>query len=520
MHNSNVSRINPTGDELMAKKVIIVGGGTGGLTAAMLLAHKGVDVTVFEKQHELGGRSGALRMGDYTFDLGCTMLMLKFVLDEMFELVGERTEDHLACERLNPLYQLCFGDLSLNMFSDPEAMRSELEKHFPGSAQGYDLFMHKEKKRFQKLFPGLQRDYSKLRSLLSRELMAALPYLAIGQSMYGVISKYFSQETLKIAMTFQSQYLGMSPWNCPGGFAIIPFLEHYYGIYHVQGGINRIPAAMSAIIEEKGGRINMGASVRQLLIKNKKAIGVVLEDGSAHHADAVIVNADVAYSLSQLMNNEHRTRYTPDKLKNLRYSCSTFMIYLGLDTAWQTPAHHTFLFARDVKKNMADIFSHYQLPEDISIYIANPAVNDSSMAPPGGSALYILVPVPNTRADIDWNQHKQAFRDKVLGLLEQRAEFKDLRTHIRCETIITPQNWERDFNIFYGAPFSLAHSIDQMLCFRPRNKFDEIESCFLVGGGTSPGSGLPTIYESARISTNSMLKQFNMTPYPVRPLQR
>jgi phytoene desaturase len=504
----------------MAKKVIIVGGGTGGLTAAMLLAHKGLDVTVFEKQNELGGRSGALRMGGYTFDLGCTMLMLKFVLDEMFELVGERIDDHLVCERLNPLYQLCFGDLSLNMFSEPEAMRSELEKHFPGSAQGYDLFMRREKKRLQMLFPGLQRDYSTLRGLLSRDLIAAVPYLAIGQSMYGVIGKYFSEETLKIAMTFQSQYLGMSPWNCPGGFAIIPFLEHYYGIYHVHGGINRIPAAMSAIVEKKGGRIHTGTGVRHLIITNKKATGVVLEDGSAHHADAVIVNADAAYSLAHLMNNEHRTRYTPKKLKNMRYSCSTFMIYLGLDTVWKTPAHHTFLFARDVRKNMDDIFSHYRLPEDFSIYIANPAVNDPSMAPSGGSALYILVPVPNTRADIDWKQHKQAFRDKVLGLLEQRAEFKGLRAHIRCETVITPQNWERDFNIFYGAPFSLAHSLDQMLCFRPRNKFDEIESCFLVGGGTSPGSGLPTIYESARISTNSMLRQFNMTPYPVRPLPR
>jgi len=176
----DVSRNNLTGNMQMAKKVIIVGGGTGGPPAAMLLAHKGLDVTIFEKQSELGGRSGALRMGDYTFDLGCTMLMLKFVLDEMFDLVGERTDDHLVCERLNPLYQLCFGDLSLNMFSEPEAMRSELEKHFPGSAPGYDLFMHKEKKRLQMLFPGLQRDYSSLRGLLSRDLIAALPYLAIG----------------------------------------------------------------------------------------------------------------------------------------------------------------------------------------------------------------------------------------------------------------------------------------------------------------------------------------------------
>ena len=158
------------------------------------------------------------------------------------------------------------------------------------------------------------------------------------------------------------------------------------------------------------------------------------------------------------------------------------------------------------------------MPDDISIYIANPGVNDPSMAPPGESALYILVPVPNTRAEIDWSLHKQAFRDKVLGLLEQREEFKGLRSHIRRETVITPRNWERDFNIFFGAPFSLAHSLDQLLCFRPRNRFEEIENCFLVGGGTSPGSGLPTIYESARISTNSILKQSGITPYPTRPL--
>jgi len=498
----------------MRKKVIIIGGGTGGLTAAMLLAHKGLQVTVFEKQQELGGRSGALRMDGYTFDLGCTMLMLKFVLDEIFELVGEETGDHLVCRRLNPLYRLCFDGLSLNMYSDPGQMQEELEKHFPGSGRGYAVFMEKEKVRFRKLFACLQRDYSSVRSLLSTKVLAAFPYFALGQSLYRVMSSYFSEEPLKIAMTFQSQYLGMSPWNCPGAFAIIPFLEHYYGIYHVQGGINRIPAAMSRIIEKKGGEIHTGKAVRQVIIKNKKAEGVLLDDGSEHYADAVIVNADIAYSLSQLMTNEHCTRYTPQKLRSLRYSCSTFMMYLGLDTVWRTPEHHMFLFARDIKKNMDDIFSHYRLPDDMSIYIANPAVSDPTMAPPDRSALYILVPVPNNRAGIDWQQHRGAFREKVLGVLEQRSEFRGLRRHIQRETIITPHNWEQDFNIFYGAPFSLAHSLDQMLCFRPRNRFEELENCFLVGGGTSPGSGLPTIYESARISANSILRQYGLAPYP------
>ena len=193
------------------------------------------------------------------------------------------------------------------------------------------------------------------------------------------------------------------------------------------------------------------------------------------------------------------------------------MLYLCLDKVWRTPAHHMFLFARDVKKNMADIFTTYQLPDDMSVYIANPGVSDPSMAPQGKSALYILVPVPNTRAAIDWQQHKQLFRDRVFGLLEQRPEFMGLRSHIEKEAIITPHNWERDFNIFYGAPFSLAHSLDQMLCFRPRNRFEEVGNCFLVGGGTSPGSGLPTIYESARISTNGILREYGLAPYPSNP---
>jgi phytoene desaturase len=202
-------------------------------------------------------------------------------------------------------------------------------------------------------------------------------------------------------------------------------------------------------------------------------------------------------------------KYRPEKLEKLEYSCSTFMLYLGLDKIYDL-AHHTIVFAGDYRANIDHIFQQKTLSDDFSFYVQNACVNDESLAPEGKSTLYVLVPMPNNDSELDWSAHCAAVREQVLDALGHRLGLQDLREHIECEKIITPMDWQSDESVYKGATFSLAHKFSQMLYWRPHNCFEELENCYLVGGGTHPGSGLPTIYESARISSDLISKKYHV----------
>ncbi len=489
------------------KHVVIIGAGPGGLCAAMLLTARGFKVSVYEKHAEPGGRNRGIKTGDFIFDSGPTFLLMKGVLDEMFALCGKRSSDYLGFIRLDPMYQLLFDDRSIHIYSDPVKMREELNRAFPDSPAEYDRFLQKEGRRFRYLYPCITRDFSSLRSFFSLSLMKAIPHLALNHSVFSNLGRYFQEEKMRLIFSFQSKYLGMSPWECPALFTMLSYLEHRYGIYHVKGGLNKISTAMAKIIKEQGGLIHTGAAVKSLIVKGRRAVGIKLEDGAEVMADEVIVNADFAYAMTELVEPKVLKRYSPEKIEKKDFSCSTFMLYLGLDKQYAIP-HHNIVFAKDYKQNVKNIFTNKTLSKEFSFYVQNACVSDDSLAPTGKSTLYVLVPVPNNQSRIDWTQERLIMREKVLDALETRLSLKDIRSHIEYEKIITPQNWQADENVFLGATFNLSHKFSQLLYWRPHNRFEELDHCYLVGGGTHPGSGLPTIFESARISSGLICKKY------------
>lgn len=488
------------------KEVIIVGAGPGGLTSAMILAHRGLKVTVFEKEAEVGGRSAPIRLDGFTFDTGPTFLMMNFILREMFEEAGRRPEDYLQVTRLDPMYRLKFNNFELKMTGDRERMHEELVSVFPGSFDGYETFMADEHHRFEMLFPCIQKPYSSLTDFFDLKLLRAIPSLSVGASMFDKLGDYFAHDSLRLAFTFQAKYLGMSAWECPAFFTMIPLVEHAYGIYHVRGGLNAISAAMEKIIEEEGGTVVKKAPVRRFIVKGRTITGIELESGETRSADEYIINADFGYAMKELFSPGDLRKYTHQRISAMEFSCSTYMLYLGLDKVYDIP-HHTIFFADDYKANVDDIFKRQVLSRDFSFYIQNASATDPTLAPEGMSALYVLVPMPNTRGAVNWDTEKDAFKDRLLDRIEKRTELQDLRQHIKVEKVITPADWERRYNVCAGATFNLKHNWRQMLYFRPHNQFEELDNCYLTGGGTHPGSGLPTIYESARISANLLCKK-------------
>lgn len=482
----------------------------------MLLAGRGFDVTLLERQAETGGRSGGFRLGEYRFDVGSTMLMMRFVLEEMFNLAGTRLDKEVTLIPVEPMYRLDFGHRALDVYADTARMEAELRRFSPGSEEGLRRFLKQEHERLLHLYPVMQRDWPTLASLMSPSVLSALPHVGLGRSLHATAGGYFRDEALKLGFSFQSAYLGMSPWECPGGFAMVPYVEHAWGLDHVQGGVHKLGEAMERVARSLGARIRTGTTVKRLVVEGNRCTGVELENGERIPADEVVVNADATAALLRLLDQDVSLRFRRSEVRDLRESCSTFMLYLGLDTRLPL-AHHTFFFARDYRAEMDRIFRYGSLGDDFSLYVCNPAANDPTMAPEGHSSLYALALVPNTRAPIGWEEEGPRMRTRILKSLERRSGFP-VEAHIRAERSLSPADWENRYEVSHGAVFGPAHSIDQLLAFRLPNRLPSPDNVYLTGGGTNPGSGLPTILESARIAAR-LICEGRHIPFPVsRPI--
>ncbi|WP_350344064.1 phytoene desaturase family protein [Proteinivorax tanatarense] len=502
-------------------KIGIVGAGPGGLAAGMLLASKGLDVTIYERDNLVGGRCGKItdKNGRYVFDIGPTFLMMPFILEDIFSKCGKNLHDYVELNLLEPFYRLSYRDgTSFHPGQNYDRVKRDISELCPGDEIGFENYMKDNCKKFEKAFPVLQGDYQKFRDILNFNTLKFLTVLRPWSTLWEDLSKHFKDDRIKVGFTFQPKNLGMSPMSCPSVFSILSFIEYSSGVYHVRGGLNQLSEGMAKAFKEMGGELKLGCDVEEIIVKNKQAKGIKLSDGTEQYLDEIIMNADFAWGMQNLVDNEKRVKYKDEKLEQKKYSCSTFMLYLGLNKKYGHLPHHSIYISQDYKKNFDDIESG-EFSQDPSFYIQNPCVTEESLAPENHSTLYVLVPVPNLKNYISWDFHKtEDFKRKILKLMEERAGLEGIEEHIEFMDVVTPQDWENRFRVGYGATFNLAHNIRQLTVFRPRNKFEEFDNMWLVGGGTNPGSGLPTIYESGRITAYGIFKKYNIeTPAVITP---
>ena len=492
----------------MAQRVLIVGAGPGGLATAMLLAKAGLEVTVFESQGQVGGRTSAIEGDGYRFDLGPTFFLYPQVLEEIFAEVGRDLHREVPMTRLDPQYRLSFGaGGELLCRSDVEQMVAEISKLAPADAPEFRRFMAYNRVKLEKFAPCLQTPFLGWSDLMQGRLVAVLPYLKPWKSLHAELASHFRDPRLQLAFTFQSKYLGMSPFECPSLFSILSFLEYEHGIWHPTGGCNALTRGMARVATELGATIRLREPVRQILFEGRRAVGVRTDQGE-FRADAVVVNADFGYAMTTLVPNALRRRWTDEAIAAKRFSCSTFMLYLGVEGRCEQLQHHNIHIAAQYRQNLEDIEKRHVLTEDPSFYVENPCRTDPSMAPPGHSALYVLVPVSHQHPNIDWQKERARYRQVALRQLAKLG-LADIEKRIRFERIVTPADWESKVGIYRGATFNLAHNLGQMLHLRPRNRFEDFDRMYLVGGGTHPGSGLPVIFESARISSRLLLEDLH-----------
>ncbi len=496
--------------------VAVIGAGPGGLAAAMQLAASGARVTLFEKDGVVGGRTRTLTSPEgYRFDLGPTFFLYPRILKEIFSACGADLEAEVELIRLDPQYRLIFeGPRPAVLEATPDLRRMEaaIAALAPGDVAGLRRFMDDNRRKLEVFRPFLERPFLRARDMMAPGVMKSLPQLRPHRQVDQDLRRYFADPRVRLAFGFQTKYLGMSPFRCPSLFTILSFLEYEHGVFHPRGGCGAVSEAMARVAERLGVEIRLDTPVERIAFAGRRAIGV--EVGGARIAtDAVVLNADFAHGVPRLVPDHIRKDWSDRKIARARYSCSTFMLYLGVEGSFPQLAHHSVLLAEEYRRNIRQIHGG-ELPDVPSLYVQNPCVTDPGMAPPGHSALYVLVPVPNLRHGCDWAAEAPRYRRLALERLKALG-LTDLEARIRYERMVTPQGWQDDFAVGYGATFNLSHDLMQMLSFRPRNRFNDTQGLYLVGGGTHPGSGLPVIYEGARITAKLVQEELALAPQPV-----
>ncbi len=497
------------------QKISVIGAGPGGLATAVLLAGQGLDVTVYEAQPDIGGRTSRITLGDFAFDKGPTFFLMPYVLQEIFQAVGKDLNDYVDLRRLDPMYRLLIGqqggpDITVDATQNLDLMSAQLGELHPDDGKAFQTFIAHNRRKLNAAEPILRRPIRSFVDLIRADAAKVLPVLKPTETVDSLSSKYFKHPASKVAVGFQSKYLGMSPYDCPSLFTILPFIEYEYGVWHPIGGCNALMKALAKVFIELGGKIRTGTEVRGVRTERGRVTGLELDSGfePCNHA---VINADATWAIKNLFSESVRGKVTDASLDKKKYSCSTFMMYLGVEGRVDLP-HHTIRTAPDYRGNLEDIGRREgwggSLTDDPSLYVCNPSVTDPTLAPEGCSSLYVLMPTPNTRAAIDWKAQTPVCRQRLLDRMRKLLSV-DLSGRIREEMILTPDDWEAS-NINFGATFNLSHSLDQMLHKRPQHKLPFVDGAWLVGGGTHPGSGLPVIFLSSQITAGLLLKELGI----------
>ena len=500
-----------------APSIAVIGSGPGGLSTAMLLASSGAKVTVYESLPVIGGRTRRTTLGDFAFDTGPTFFMMPYVLEEIFTATGRRLEDFCTLHQLDPMYRLLMGragqaPLQIDTTQDLERMAAQLSAINPHDGPAFLRFMNDTRRKLELMEPLLRRPIRGIGDLIALDALKAAPVIKPWKSLHGLLSGYFKDEQIRLALCFQSKYLGMSPFECPSLFSILPFIEYEYGVWHPKGGCNALMQAMADVCEDLGVEILTDSAVEEITFDGTRARGVMVNGEEQRH-DHVVINADASWALSNLIPEALRPKWTDRRLDDLRYSCSTFMLYLGLEGEVDLP-HHTIYTSETYEENLADIAKRGRLSEDPSIYVCNPSRLDPTLAPPGSSALYVLMPTPNTKSGIDWEAERETMRSRALHQLEHVLGIEQIEKRIVEERSVTPADWKAE-GIAHGATFNMAHNLGQMLHKRPHHRLENVDGVWMVGGGTHPGSGLPVIFLASEITSRLLCEETGL-PDPMR----
>jgi phytoene desaturase len=480
------------------KHAVVIGSGFGGLAAAIRLGARGYRVTVLERLAEPGGRGRVFRQDGFSFDAGPTIITAPFLLRELWELAGANFDDEITLLPMMPFYRVRFDDGScFDCSGDAEAMRAQVMKLAPDDLAGYEKFLGLSEEIYKIGFEELaHKPFGSWRDMA--RILPDLLTLKGYRSVSGLVNRYIRDPRLRIALSFHPLLVGGNPLRTSAIYCLILHLERKFGVHFAQGGTGALVRGMARLIARQGGAVQCNATVDKILVEDGAATGVRLAGGDVLRADVVVSNACAAWTYGHLIGAEHRKHWTDKRIAKTHFSMGLFVWYFGTDRKFDDVPHHTMLLGPRHDELLRDIFDRKILAEDFSLYLHRPTASDSSLAPPGCDAFYVLSPVPHLGGGVDWESRGEAYRQAIENRLNETL-LPGLSGSIVSSKFVTPDYFRNDLLSVQGAGFGFEPRLTQSAWFRPHNRSEDVKNLFLVGASTHPGAGVPGVLSSARV---------------------
>jgi phytoene desaturase len=476
-------------------RVIIVGAGLGGLSAALYIRGRGHDVQVVEREPIPGGRAGELRLGAYRFDTGPTVMTMPGLLRNCFAAAGLEMDDYVTLRKVDPMYRATFQDGSeLRVWHDRDRMREELRSFAgPSAVASFDRFVAWVTELYHLEMPNfMDRNFDSVLDV-TRPISAALRLVRMGgfRKLGAVVRDYFPDERLQRMFSFQSMYAGMAPMEALAVYCVITYMDSVEGVYFPEGGMHALGTSMAAAAAKAGVSFRHGATVEKVLQRDGQASGVRLVGGEVLEADAVVCNPDLPVAYRELLDVP-----MPRVARTGRYSPSCILWHAGVKgTLPAGAAHHNIHFGGEWDGAFKALIHDGVRMPDPSILVTLHSKDQPSDAPPGCSTLYVLEPTPNLDGKVDWKGE----RSRIRADLAARVAAHGYPTDVEVEAFVDPVDWQRA-GMERGTPFALAHKFFQTGPFRPNNVDARIPGVVFVGSSTLPGVGVPMVLISGRLA--------------------
>lgn len=478
------------------KRVVVIGAGIGGASAAIMLARSGFDVTVIEKNEHIGGKLNQLRTKGFSFDLGPSIFTLPQMFRPLFEGDGKRLEDYITLQRVDPQWRNFFDDgMVLDLWEQPERMRDELAQFGPQVIEEYEAFLAYSRRQYQVVERGyLERGLDTFGQFLRFYGLKDARDLDVLRSMSGSIHKRLSNPYLRDIFEYFIKYVGSSALDSPAFMNLMPNIQMEFGLWYVAGGLYQLAKAFRRRMEECGVSLRLGEEVVRIQHDDGGVTGVEVRDGAGNtsmlSADFIVSNMEVIPAMRKLLDSPASVM---KKLDRFRPSCSGIIIHLGLDRVYPQLAHHNFFYSRDLHAHFRRVFRDGKLPDDPTLYVVAPTRTDPSQAPPGCDNIKILPHIPHlddkrtiTREDY------VALRDVCLDKLE-RMGLTDLRRHIVVEDFWTPFDIEARYSSNRGSIYGVVCDRTRNFAFKAPKQSSRFHNLFFVGGSVNPGAGMPMV---------------------------